>query len=220
MTTETTTTTPAAGTETPAAATPSAETPDLLGGDTPTEGTPAAEAKPGTEAKPGEAKPGEAKPAEAEVKYEFKAPEGIEFDQPSLEKFTALAKELKLKPEDAQRAVDLVAQMELQKVNEHAETVKAWTNEVKNDKELGGDKLQDNLVIAKKTFSLLPEKDAAQLKEILNQTGLQAHPVFFRLFHAVGKALSEDSFVPGGKRPAPAGDAASRLYPTTANTAA
>lgn len=210
MTTETTTT-PAAGTDTPAAATPSGEQPNLLGGNTPGEGTPAAEAKPGTEPKTDGDKPA----GEGEVKYEFKAPEGIEFDQPHLEKFTALAKELKLKPEDAQKAVDLVAAMELEKVQQHTETVKGWLAEVKADKELGGDKLAENLVVAKKTFDLLPEGDAKALRGLLNQTGLEAHPVFFRLFHAVGKALSEDKFVPGGKRPAVAGDMATRLYGNT-----
>lgn len=215
MTTETATTetTPTATTT---EGTPSAETPSLLGTDAPAAETPsAAEAKPGTE---GETKPKVEEPAE--VKYEFKPKEGVEFDPPSLDKFTALAKELKLSPEGAQQIVDLASEMELAHATAHAETVKGWLNEVKADKELGGDKLAENLAVARKTFSLLPEAQAKELKGLLNQTGLEAHPAFFRLFHAVGKALSEDSFVPGGKQPPAAKSMAERLYGNTPQTQA
>lgn len=169
-----------------------------------------------TEAKTGEqAKPGTETKTE-DVKYEFKTPDGIEFDAPHLEKFTTLAKEHKLAPDVAQKFLDLAGEMETARGQQHAETVKGWLATVKGDKELGGDKLAENLAVARKTFDLLPKEQADELKGLLNQTGLEAHPVFFRLFHAVGKALSEDSFVPGGKAPsAGVKDIASRLYPSS-----
>lgn len=212
MTTETT------ATETPsttpgAESTPSADNPSLLGTDTPAETT---ETKTGE----AEAKPGAEETKPAEVEYKFEPLEGVQFDTPHLEKFTALAKEHKLPANVAQDIVKLASEMELARVAEHTETVKGWLGAVKADKELGGDKLPESLAVAKKTFGLLPKEQAAELKGLLNATGLEAHPAFFRLFHAVGKALSEDSFTPAGKAPAVVGDAASRLYPTTAKTTA
>lgn len=211
--TDTTTAAPAPAASAPAAApaaaaAPAGDAPGLLG----TETAPVAEAKLG-EGDPA-AKPGDPVKAVA-PEYKFVAPEGVEFDAPSLEKFTALAKELNLSPENAQKAVDLVSQMEVQRVQQHTETVKGWLSAVKADAELGGDKLAENLAVAKKTFSLLPEAMATELKGLLNQTGLEAHPVFFRLFHAVGKALSEDKFVPSGRAAAPPKTQAERLYPSS-----
>ena len=211
-TADSTTTAPAVTGADPAAAQPSPDTPSLLGAETT---PPAAEAKPGEgEAKPDtEAKADEKPAAEAEIKYEFKPKDGVEFDTPQLDKFTALAKEHKLPADVAQKIVDLASEMELERVNQHTETVKGWLNEVKTDKELGGDKLAENLAVAKKTFDLLPAEQSKELKTLLNQTGLEANPLFFRLFHAVGKALSEDKFVPGGTRSAAPKSQAERLYP-------
>lgn len=195
----------------PADATPSADTPALLGADAkPVDATPDPAAKPAEGDKPADDKPA------AEPEYKFEPLEGVEFDTPHLEKFTALAKELKLPPADAQKIVTLASEMELARAAEHATTVKGWLDAVKTDKELGGDKLAENLATARKTFSLLPAEQAAELKGLLNQTGLEAHPAFFRLFHAVGKALSEDQFVPAGKAATGAPKTlAERMYPQT-----
>lgn len=197
---------PSAGTTPAVEVTAQPDAPGLLGTD-----DPVVEVKPGDEP----AKPAEEPKPPAEVEYKFTAPDGVELDAPHLEKFTALAKELKLSPEHAQKAVDLVSQMELARIAEHAETVKGWLGAVKTDKELGGDKLPENLAVAKKVFSLLPEAQATELKGLLNQTGLEAHPVFFKLFHAVGKALSEDKFIPGGRAAVAPKSQAERLYPNT-----
>jgi len=202
-------TAPDATTTEAAAADPSPDTPSLLGAET----TPPAEVKT-DDAKPDpDAKPAEKPAAEEEIKYEFKPKDGVEFDAPQLDKFTALAKEHKLPADVAQKIVDLASEMELERVNQHTETVKGWLNEVKTDKELGGDKLAENLAVAKKTFDLLPAEQSKELKTLLNQTGLEANPLFFRLFHAVGKALSEDKFVPGGTRSVAPKSQAERLYP-------
>lgn len=155
-------------------------------------------------------------PAEPEaVKYEFKAPEGVTLDDARLERFTALAKDLKLPADKAQALVDLATEVEVQRAEQH-ETLKAqWADEVRADKELGGDKLDATLAQARKVYALLPEAQATELKGLLDQSGFGNHPAVVRLFAKVGQALSDDAFIPGGKAPAGAERSlAERLYPS------
>lgn len=151
----------------------------------------------------------------AEIVYEFTAPEGVTLDQARVDKFTAVAKELKLPADKAQALVDLATEVEVARVAEHEALKAQWADEIKADKELGGDKLDQSLATAQKAFGLLPAADVESFKQLLNQSGFGNHPSMVRWMHAVGKALSEDSFVPGGKAPA-GGDqsAAQRMYPT------
>lgn len=152
------------------------------------------------ETKVEETKAEETKVDEA-VTYEFTTPEGIQLDAGRLEKFTALATELKLPADKAQALVDMAVEVEVQRVEAFNKQKVDWVEELKADKELGGDKLLQNLATAKKVFSILPEAQAKELKDLLNATGLEANPAFFRFFHAVGTRLSEDSFVPAGSNP-------------------
>ena len=158
-----------------------------------------------TETKPADKQPGD------EVKYDFKAPEGIELNQSQLEQFTALAKEMKLPAEQAQKVVDLAIKAEQARMEAHSKLVSGWADEVKADKEIGGDKLNENLATAKKALDLGPP----ELKALLNDSGLGNHPAVVKWAVAVGKALSEDKFVPAGQGAPAKGDAASRLYPNT-----
>ncbi len=153
----------------------------------------------GAQADGGQKPAGEAKPEE--VVYEFKAPEGIELDQARVEKFTALARELKLPADKAQAIVDMGAELIAAQAEAQRAQAEAWAEQVKADKELGGDKLEANLATAAKVYSLLPANEAEAFKGYLNQTGLGNHPSMVRLLVAVGKSLSEDKFVPGAATP-------------------
>lgn len=153
------------------------------------------------------------KPAETppEIVYEFTAPEGVTLDQARVEKFTAVAKELQLPADKAQALVDLATEVEVQRA-EQFEALKAqWADEIAKDKVLGGDKLTETLATAKKVYSLLPAEEATTFKAMLDASGFGNHPSMVRLLHAVGKALSEDKFVPGSTAP-PKGSAASSFY--------
>lgn len=146
--------------------------------------------------------------------YEFKAPDGVELDAARVEKFTTIAKDLKLPADKAQALVDLATEVEVTRAAQHEALKEQWAAEVMADKDLGGDKLDATKATAAKVFNLLPPEQATELKGLLNQSGFGNHPAFVRMFHAVGKALSDDSFVPGTK--APPGDAANvaqRMYP-------
>lgn len=149
-----------------------------------------------------------------EIVYEFKAPEGITLDQARLDEFTAIAKELKLPADKAQAVVDLATKVEIQRAEEHAAMVAKWTDEIANDKVLGGDKLSETLATAKKVYSLLPAEEAESFKQMLQVSGYGSHPSMVRLLHAVGTALSEDKFVTGGAAPAGSEQGvAQRMYP-------
>lgn len=152
--------------------------------------------------------------AEPDIVYEFKAPEGVVLDDKRVEKFTAIAKDLKLPADKAQALVDLATEVEVARKAEHQAIVAKWVDDVANDKELGGEKLDENLATAMKTYDLLPADEAKALKDMLNLSGFGNHPSLIRLFHKVGKALSEDRFVPGGKAPNGAEvSIAKRMYP-------
>lgn len=174
------------------------------------------EAKPDTTGKPegadagkqeGEKPEGEKKP-EVPESYDFKMPEGVEIDKAAADEFSAVAKDLGLTQEQAQKAVDVVAAMRQRESAAQAERVQGWIDEVRADKEIGGDKLDANLVHAQKAVKLGPP----ELRDFLNTSGLGNHPAFVKWAISVGKAISDDGFVRGSDG-AGSNDPAKRLFP-------
>lgn len=145
----------------------------------------------------------------AEVVYEFTAPEGVELDKASTEEFVAIAKELKLPKEQAQKVVDLAVKREQARAEAFANQVSEWEASVKADKELGGDKLPETLATCRKAIDLGPP----ELRDLLSSTKMGSHPAVVKWAYAVGKALSEDKFVTGGNGAKVNKDAAQVLYP-------
>ena len=147
---------------------------------------------------------------EAEISYEFVMPEGIEPDAKATEEFVAIAKELKLPKEGAQKLVDLAIARDKAQAEAFVAQVQEWETTVKADKELGGDKLPETLAVCQKAIALGPP----ELKDLLSSTKMGSHPVVVKWAYAVGKALSEDRFVQGGSgAPKGATGAAQVLYP-------
>lgn len=142
--------------------------------------------------------------------YELKMPEGIELDAAAADEFKAIAKELKLSASDAQKVADVGAKMAQRQTEAHAKLVASWTEMTKVDKEVGGDKLPENLAIAKKALDTF---GTPELRDVLNMTGLGNHPEVIRAFYKAGKAISEDRFVQGAPK-APETDMAKRLFPS------
>jgi hypothetical protein len=142
--------------------------------------------------------------------YDLKMPEGIELDKTAADEFGAIAKELKLDQASAQKFADVGAKMAQRQVEKHAELVQSWVEQVKTDKEFGGDKLQENLGVARKALEAF---GTPELRDVLNATGFGNHPEVIRAFYKMGKAVSEDRFVKGS----PAGsetDIAKRMFPS------
>ena len=160
--------------------------------------------------------------APAEVKaapetYEFKAPEGRVFDSEVIAEYSKVAKELNLSQEAAQRVLDAVGPKLAERQAAQVEAVRnGWADNSKADKEFGGDKLTENLGVAKKA---LDQFGTAELRSLLNESGLGNHPEVIRFMYRAGKAISEDRIVTGSAATAKSGpksfsDLADVLYNT------
>lgn len=139
------------------------------------------------------------KPAAPE-KYEFAAPEGQELDANALSVFEPIAKELGLTQEQAQKLVDIYPQIQQQQAEAWSKQVADWGEQVKADKEIGGDKFTASVGLAQRA---LDQFGNPELREYLQASGLGNHPALVRFCAKVGKSMAEDSFVvpnQGGQR--------------------
>lgn len=141
--------------------------------------------------------------------YELQMPEGVQLDKAAADEFTAIAKELKLSAADAQKVADVGAKMAQRQAEAHANLVESWVEQVKTDKEIGGDKLNENLAVARKAIDTF---GTPELKDVLNSTGLGNHPALIKAFFKAGKTISEDKFVAGAPK-GPETDMAKRMFP-------
>jgi len=165
--------------------------------------------KPAETTKPAE----EAKPEGAPEKYEFKAPEGKEFDPAVIESFSAAAKEANLTQDAAQKLVEKMAPVLAERQAAQVKAVQeGWAEASKTDKEFGGAKLQENLAVAKKAIDTYA---SPELKTLLNETGLGNHPEVIRMLFKVGQSLKEDTFVSGTPNPVLSKNTADLLYPNS-----
>lgn len=142
--------------------------------------------------------------------YEFKMPDGVELDQAAADEFSVIAKDLKLTQEQAQKIADIGASQAQRQREAHAAMVESWVENVKTDKEIGGDKLQENLAVARKALDTFGTQE---LRDVLNTTGLGNHPEIIKAFYKAGKAISEDKFVTGSPK-GPETDIAKKLFPS------
>lgn len=163
------------------------------------------------DAKPEGDKAHEAAQPKAPEKYEFKAQDGVTYDDQVLSNFAEVAKELDLSQDAAQKILDKVAPVMQARQIEAIEAAKTqWAESAKTDKEFGGDKLPENLAVAKKALDTF---GTPELRTLLNESGLGNHPEIIRAFYRAGKAISEDSFVAGGKGVSQPQSTAQRMYP-------
>lgn len=152
----------------------------------------------------------------APEKYEdFKVPDGMTLDAKMLTEVQPVLKELGLSQASAQKVVDFYANKVIpgfvqQMADAREAQGKAWEEATKADKELGGDKLNENLEVAKATLSKF---GSPNLVKLLNESRLGNHPEVVRFFHKVGRAMSEDNMGGAGGGGAPEKDAAKTLYP-------
>lgn len=197
-----------------------------------TPGTPAAEAtgaKPATgtaaEATEGTATEAEGKPEGdkqvvegAPEKYaDFTAPEGATLAPELVTEASALAKELNLSQDKAQKVVELAAKQTAQTLKAGTEAYQsvraAWGEATKADPEFGGDKLAESLATARASMEATT---TPALRELLAKTGLGDNAEVIRHFLKIAPAFAQDKHVPGGKAPGAAKSAAKVLYPNAA----
>lgn len=148
-----------------------------------------------------------------ETYAEFTDAESKPLDSVRSEWFTKTAKELKLTQEQAQQLVKIGLNREVESKSIAEEASNRWLSELPSDKEFGGDKLTENIAIAKRAIA---EFGTPELSALLNETKLGNHPEVIRAFYRAGLKISPDNkFVAGGSGNQKAGgkDPAKALFP-------
>ena len=153
--------------------------------------------------------------AESEVpeKYDFKPPEGMEYDQETIDIYAEAAKEAGLSQEKADIILGKIApHLAQQQIKAVEKASSEWEAASRTDPEFGGDKLNENLSVAAKAIEQFA---TPELKTLLNESRLGNNPEVIRLFYRVGKAISEDGFVSATGSPQTSD--ARALFPNTKN---
>ncbi len=147
----------------------------------------------------------------APAHYDFTPVAGVQLAEEVLGTFSEVARELNLSRDAAQQMLDRVAPVIARQQQAAIQAVtEQWVSQVKADKEIGGERMQQNLAIAKKARDAFGTDG---LRRLLNESRIGNHPEMIRFFVRAGQAISEDSFVSGGTRPPSGGkDAATVLY--------
>lgn len=153
-------------------------------------------------------------PAGSPEKYELKLPENSVVKPEFLGKFEGIARELNLNNDQAQKVADLgnelSAEIAAAQQEAHVKEVQAWEESSRGDKEFGGDKLPENLSVAKQA---LEQFASPELRQMLKDSGLGNHPEVIRAFYRVGKAIAQDGTAVNGSAPkGPPKSAADVLY--------
>lgn len=144
--------------------------------------------------------------------YEFKLPDGVHLPEEGVTAFGEFAKAQDMPQEAAQDLLGKLAPaMQQRQEAVLASAREEWTAQVKADKELGGDKLEENLAVAVKARE---QFGSEELTTLLNETSLGNHPALVRFFFKVGKAISEDGHVTAGGASAEGKTPAQKMYPT------
>ena len=159
-----------------------------------------------SDSKADQAQPGDGKPvAKAPIVYDFKMPkDGPVADPEVLKAYGEVANELNLPPESAQKVIDKLAPVMSTRSQQAIEAVRSeWRAATTNDKEIGGEKLNDTLKAADR---VLFQFGSSQLRELLQKTGEAADPTgrlhteWLRLLARVDRAMSPDPLVNEGSR--------------------
>lgn len=126
------------------------------------------------------------------VAENLKFPEGVPVDEGIMAEFIGVSNNKDMSPvQKAQALIDLQVKLNTQAYQQRMDT---WISQVKADpKFLGptGDKLEENLALAKKGMESLNIKG---LPEYLVSSGEGNNPFFVEVFMKLGEIVSEDTF--------------------------
>ena len=157
--------------------------------------------------------------AKTPIEYQLALPKDAVIEAQAVERMTAFAKAHNLSPDAAQKALDHAnAEVVADRAAQAARNAEAfntlaretWVNEIKADKEFGGDKFDATVLESKRAADKFI---TAEEKQILNETGWGNHPMLVRFFARVGRMMGEDGLITGNGNAAPEPmRAADRLY--------
>lgn len=156
-------------------------------------------------------KPEEKKVSGAPEKYtDFTLPDGLQLSKEMAEAFPAIAKELNLTQEQAQKLVDLQSQSVTRQHEEQQAEFKAIQTEWKNETiQALGPNYESEMGFAAKVIDRF---GTPELRTLFNETGIGNHKEMATMLIKLGKAISEDGFVEGSNQAGSKG-AANVLYP-------
>jgi hypothetical protein len=151
----------------------------------------------------------------APEKYEaFKLPDGVTFAPELQAGLEGFAKKAGLNQEGAQELATFAA-AQIQGITAQAEKVRNdWKAAAEKDPEIGGDKLPKALADGAAVIATFGGANATEFQKYLDTSGLGNHPVLIKILANVRAAISDDKFVPSGKKSAETKDARS-MFPNS-----
>lgn len=163
----------------------------------------------------------ETKPIDGEKKteqakaddYAFELPKEIQFDKGILDEFTNEVKNLKVSKEAGQKFLDIAVKNFKNQQAQHIKTRESWVNEIKTDKDFGGDKFNETITRAQRVLSD-PEIGSPQFVQLLESTGLGDHPEVIKILARIDKKYGEDRAVTGKPSGTTYKSAAELFYPS------
>lgn len=133
---------------------------------------------------------------QSETKYDLKLPEKNPLDDKAVNSIVEFAKQRGLTNDIAQsvldRQIDAVNAFKQSQLEVVESTKAKWLEDVKSDKEIGGEALSKNVEMAKRVVERFGSE---QFRKDLEATGFGNHPELIRVFSRIGRAMSDDTFV-------------------------
>ena len=138
---------------------------------------------------------------------DLKLPDGVSLDGEAGKAFVDTLNNAELSGKDRGQALIDLHRKEMDRVAKHysdhqtkvwQDLNAGWKNDLRNDKELGGNRLDTSLSMAKATVEeFLSPQEAAALFKHADLNGMGNFPPFIRLLHNIGKRLNvfEDGMV-------------------------
>lgn len=144
----------------------------------------------------------EAEQGAPEQYEEFKAPEGLSYDDQFMGTFKDVAKELNLSQKQAQHLLDKCAPVLAQRQVEQIKAVSdQWVERTKSDKEIGGTnwtRAASDIARVRDRFGVNADgKMDPDIAEFMS-TPIGNHPGLLKLLARVGRAFGEAGFPKGG----------------------
>jgi hypothetical protein len=134
-----------------------------------------------------------------ETYEDFTLPEGIVMDEAKLGLANEVFKELNLTQVQAQKLIDLQTGMTSDLVEQQAEAFSqlknTWLNDAQKDKEIGGDKFDENVAVAQKAMAVYGTEE---FKKLMEDYGVGNNPEMLRFLYRVGQPLMDDNPGNGG----------------------
>lgn len=156
--------------------------------------------------------------------YDLKIPDGATLAPEVVEEAKGLAKSLNLSQENAQKVANLLAKATTEAAKSadtgfaqrQADAVKGvvdgWVAELRGDKEIGGDKLTENLAAAREAMEATT---TPQMRVLLQRSGLGNNVHVIKHFLQIAPAFRQSRHVSPGDQPGVKRSAAEVLYGTT-----